>query len=211
MSSGQDERFGSIVLCGGKSRRMGRPKATLPFGPELLLQRVVRILRQVTSPCVVVAAANQQLPELPPEILITTDERPERGPLEALYAGLRVLEGKAAAAYVTACDVPLLLPEFVTRMTKLLGDHDIVVPVEDEFHHPLAAVYRVTVLPQIKQLLAQQRLRPVFLFDQVDTARVPMDQLQDVDTQLQSLVNLNHPADYEAALASAGYGDRGPS
>ena len=55
-----------IVLCGGKSTRMGVPKATLPFGPETMLQRVVRLLGTVVSPIVVVAARGQELaPELP--------------------------------------------------------------------------------------------------------------------------------------------------
>ena len=34
-------RFGGGVLCGGESRRMGRPKAWLAFGNEVMLQRVV--------------------------------------------------------------------------------------------------------------------------------------------------------------------------
>ena len=37
-------KAGGIVLAGGKSTRMGVPKATLPFGPETMLQRVVRLL-----------------------------------------------------------------------------------------------------------------------------------------------------------------------
>jgi len=53
---------GGIVLCGGKSTRMGVPKATLPFGPETMLQRVVRLLGTVVSPVVVVAAQGQPLP-----------------------------------------------------------------------------------------------------------------------------------------------------
>ena len=56
---------GGIVLCGGRSTRMGVPKATLPFGPETMLQRVVRLLGTVVSPIVVVAAREQSLPELP--------------------------------------------------------------------------------------------------------------------------------------------------
>ena len=48
---------GGVVLCGGKSTRMGQSKAMLPFGNELLLQRVVRILGEVVSPIVVVAPA----------------------------------------------------------------------------------------------------------------------------------------------------------
>ena len=51
--------IGGIVLCGGESRRMGRPKAWLPFGDELMLQRVVRILGEVVNPIVVVAAPGQ--------------------------------------------------------------------------------------------------------------------------------------------------------
>ena len=47
---------GAVVLCGGESRRMGRPKAWLPFGPELMLQRVVRLVGTVARPIVVVAA-----------------------------------------------------------------------------------------------------------------------------------------------------------
>src|SRR5829696_6313049 len=72
---------GGIVLCGGKSTRMGTSKALLPFGPETMLQRVVRILAGLVSPIVAVAAADQELPPLPTEVLISRDEREGRGPL----------------------------------------------------------------------------------------------------------------------------------
>ena len=58
-------RTGGIVLCGGRSSRMGRPKAWLPFGGELMLPRIVRILREVVEPVVVVAASDQEVPPLP--------------------------------------------------------------------------------------------------------------------------------------------------
>ena len=63
---GQAQRAGGIVLCGGKSSRMGTSKALLPFGPETMLQRVIRLLGELVSPIVAVAAAGQALPELPP-------------------------------------------------------------------------------------------------------------------------------------------------
>jgi len=64
---------GAIVLCGGKSARMGTPKALLPFGPETMLQRVVRILQEVVSPIVAVAAVGQQLPALPADVIPSKD------------------------------------------------------------------------------------------------------------------------------------------
>src|ERR1700687_6334882 len=106
---------GGIVLCGGKSTRMGSPKALLAFGSETMLQRVVRLLGTVVSPIVVVAAREQSLPKLPDDVTVTRDEREQRGPLEGLRAGLRALPDSVDVAYITSCDVPLLVPGLVER------------------------------------------------------------------------------------------------
>ena len=191
------------MLCGGKSTRMGVPKATLPFGPESMLQRVVRLLGAKVAPIVVVAARDQELPSLQADVLVARDEREAKGPLEGLRAGLTALPESVEAAYVTSCDVPLLVPAFVDRMVALLGDHDIAVMEIDGFPHPLSAVYRRAVLPQVESLLAQDRLRPVFLFDAVRTRRVSPDEMREVDPDLRTLRNLNTREDYEAALRDA--------
>src|SRR5580692_8683392 len=195
---------GGIVLCGGRSTRMGVPKATLPFGPETMLQRVVRLLGTVVAPVVVVAAREQQLPELPDDVIFTRDEREQRGPLEGLRAGLKALPEAVGIAYVTSCDVPLLVPGFVARMIELLGDLDIAVMEVDGFPHPLSAVYRRSILPHIEALLAKDRLRPVFLFDAVRTRRVRTEEIVSVDQELHTLRNLNTREDYLAALSDAG-------
>ena len=197
-----------IVLCGGKSSRMGTPKAMLPFGPETMLQRVVRLLGAVVTPIAVVAAREQDLPDLPPSVIVTRDERDARGPLEGLRAGLKALPPTIEAAYVTSCDVPLLAPAFAARMIELLGDHDIAVMEIDGFAHPLSAVYRRTTLPHIESLLAQDRLRPAFLFDAVRTRRVRPEEMSEIDPGLRTLRNLNTREDYLAALADAGFTER---
>ena len=192
---------GGIVLCGGKSTRMGVSKATLPFGPETMLQRVARLLGTVVSPVIVVAARVQSVPELPDGVTVTRDEREQRGPLEGLRAGLTALPNSVDIAYVTSCDVPLLVPAFVERMVELLGDHDIAVMEIDGFPHPLSAVYRRDTLPQVESLLEKERLRPVFLFDAVRTRRVRPEEMASVDRELRTLRNLNTREDYLAALS----------
>jgi len=194
---------GGVVLCGGKSTRMGSPKALLPFGSETMLQRVVRLLGSVVSPLVVVAAPGQDLPELPAAIIVTRDEREGRGPLEGLRAGLKALPETLDAAYVTSCDVPLLVPAFVERMIELLADNEIAVMEIDGFAHPLSAVYRRRTLPHVEALLAADRLRPAFLFDAVKTRRVQPTEMASVDPQLLTLRNLNTPQDYDEALATS--------
>ena len=197
-----------IVLSGGRSTRMGTSKALLPFGAETMLQRIVRLLGTVVSPLVVVAAPGQLLPELPSSVVITRDEREGRGPLEGLRAGLKTLPNSVECAYVTSCDVPLLVPEFVRMMVDLLGDYDICVVEIDGFTHPLSAVYRRNTLPHVEALLTANRLRPAFLFDAVRTRRVQPTELFSVDPNLLTLRNLNTPEDYRDALAAAGITNR---
>jgi molybdopterin-guanine dinucleotide biosynthesis protein A len=193
-------KVGGIVLCGGQSKRMGRPKAWLPIAGELMLPRVVRLLREVVAPIIVVAAPEQDLPMLPEDVRIVRDEEKGRGPLQGLAAGLAALQGHAEAAYASSCDVPFLKPAFVRRMIELLGMHQICVPRVGEYHHPLAAVYRIEVLEAVRRLLEEDRLRPVFLFDAVPTRVVSADELSGVDATFETLRNLNTPEDYEQAL-----------
>jgi len=191
------------VLAGGKSTRMGSSKALLPFGSETMLQRVVRLLGEVVEPMVVVAAVDQELPALPSHVIITRDEREARGPLEGLRAGLKALPSEVDAAYVTSCDVPLLVPDFVRQMLNLARGHDVAVMEIDGFTHPLSAVYSRSTLAVVEDLLAQDRLRPVFLFEAVNTRRVRPEEMT-ADPGLRTLRNLNTRDDYERALADAG-------
>lgn len=199
---------GGIVLCGGLSTRMGTSKAMLPFGPETMLQRVVRLLGTVVSPIVVVAAEAQELPALPAGIILTRDEREASGPLEGIRAGLAALPEAVDAAYITSCDVPLLVPAFVRRMIELAEGYDISVTEIDGFAHPLSAIYRRTALPHAEALLSEDQRRISHLFNRVRTRRVPASEMTGVDPELQTLRNLNTKDDYLAALAAAGYQPR---
>jgi molybdopterin-guanine dinucleotide biosynthesis protein A len=193
-------RVGGVVLCGGQSSRMGRPKAWLPFGDETMLGRVVRLLGDVVVPVIVVAAPEQDVPPLPEGVEIVRDPERGRGPLQGLSAGLAALQGKADAAYASSCDVPFLRPEFVKRMIDLLGGQAICVPDVGGYKHPLAAVYRVEVAAAARQLMAEERWRPAFLFERVPTRVVTREELADVDATMQSLWNLNTPEEYEEAV-----------
>jgi molybdopterin-guanine dinucleotide biosynthesis protein A len=201
-------RVGGVVLCGGRSRRMGRPKAWLLFGGEVLLARVVRLLGEVVAPVVVVAAPGQDLPPLPAGVEIVRDPERDRGPLVGLVAGLEALRGRADAAYLSSCDVPFLRPAFVRLVIDLLGDHQACVPRVEGFLHPLAAVYRLEVAAAAARLLSEDRLRPTFLFDVVPTRVVSAEEVAAVDPSFESLRNLNTTEQYEDALRSEGLGVR---
>jgi len=189
---------------------MGSPKAWLSFGPERMLQRVVRLVGTVAQPVVVVAANDQELPELAPDVAIVRDSVAGRGPLQGLAAGLSAFPDTVELVYATATDVPFLEPRWITRLIELIDGYDLAIPFMGDYYHPLAALYRRSaVLPAIEGLLLADRLRPVFLVDAVKTRVVREAELSVVDPELQTLRNLNFPEDYQRALLDAGFGAAG--
>jgi molybdenum cofactor guanylyltransferase len=196
-----------IVLAGGRSSRMGTPKAALEWHGSTLLRRVVGIVgRAVDGPVVVVRAAGQPLPELPDGVEVVEDAREGRGPLQGLAAGLHAVRDRAPVAYVSSTDVPLLHPRFVRRVLGALDDDtDVVLPHVGGFPHPLAAAYRTELADAVERLIAEDRMRPAFLFEacrvrRLDAAALLEDPaLAALDPHLDSVLNLNEPADYDAA------------
>ena len=126
----------AVILCGGESRRMGRPKAWLPFGDERMLERVVRLAGTVARPIVVVAASGQELPELAVDVAVVRDPVAGRGPLQGLAAGLGALPDSVELAYATATDVPFLEPRWIGRLVELSDGYDLVIPFVGGYHHP---------------------------------------------------------------------------
>ena len=187
---------GGIVLCGGKSSRMGRPKPWLPIAGVPMLCRVVQTLAQVVQPVVVVSARELTLPPLPAEVIIAYDEQPDRGPMQGLAAGLACIAERADAAFVTSCDVPLLRAAFVKRMMELAEGYSLCLPDFADGAHPLAGVYRVSMLAEVQALLNRDQLRLLDLLDRVPTRRVREAELLDIDPEFVSLRNINTPAEY---------------
>jgi molybdenum cofactor guanylyltransferase len=196
-----------IVLAGGRSSRMGTPKAALEWHGSTLLRRVVGIVgRAVDGPIVVVRAPDQALPALPDAVEVVEDAREGRGPLQGLVAGLEAVRDRAPIAYVSSTDVPLLHPRFVARVIAALDDDvDVVLPHVRGFPQPLSAAYRTELADTVERLIAEDRMRPAFLFEacrvrRLDAAALLADPaLAALDPELDSVLNLNEPADYDAA------------
>jgi molybdopterin-guanine dinucleotide biosynthesis protein A len=201
--------FAGIVLAGGRSSRMGTPKAALEWHGSTLLRRTVGIISRVTDgPVVVVRAPGQTLPALPPHIEIVDDPREGMGPVQGLAAGLAAIVGRAEIAFVSSTDLPFLHPAFVRRV--LCAAHegaDVGLPLARGYPQPLAASYRTALAPVAERLVARHRLRPAFLFEECTVSRLDEAALRAdpvlaaLDPGLDSVVNINEPADYQAARA----------
>jgi len=190
---------------------MGTPKAALEWHGATLLHRTVSIVARATSgPVVVVRALGQDLPEpLPAGVLVVDDPREGKGPVQGIAAGLAALAGRAETAFIASTDLPFLHPAFIRRVLRGLSDagQDVCLPVARGYPQPLAAAYRVALAETAERLVKEGRLRPAFLFaecavNRLDDAELLADPvLAALDPHLDSLLNVNEPADYAAARA----------
>jgi molybdenum cofactor guanylyltransferase len=200
-----------VVLAGGRSSRMGTPKAALEWHGSTLLRRTAGVLARATGgPVVVVRAPGQDLPSLPKGTLVADDPREGKGPVQGIAAGLAALRGRADAAFIASTDMPFLHPAFIRRVLRVLGDSegtDVALPVARGYRQPLAAAYRVSLADTAERLVKEDRLRPAFLFEEctvetLDGAALKQDPvLAALDPDLDSVVNVNTQADYQAARA----------
>jgi molybdenum cofactor guanylyltransferase len=186
---------------------MGTAKAALEWHGSTLLRRTVGIIARVTDgPVVVVRAPGQELPELPPQTEVVDDPREGLGPVQGLAAGLAALTGRAEVAFVSSTDMPFLHPAFVRRVLRAAQDGaDVGLPVARGYPQPLAAAYRTALAPLAAKLVAEERLRPAFLFEECVVERLDESALRAdpvlaaLDPGLDSVVNVNEPAGYQAA------------
>lgn len=161
------------VLAGGESRRLGRDKAGERVAGERMVDRAVAALRAHCADVVVVSSRVQtpsgDWPRVP-------DLRVGCGPLAGIEAALdRASSSGASAAFVLACDLPLVDGSVVASvLAARAGARAAAVAREgDPDFEPLCAVYSVDCLPVVTRLLDEGVRAAGALFRAVDGRRVP--------------------------------------
>lgn len=188
---------------------MGQCKADLPFGSQTLLERTVEILSPLVDVCVLVAGREQQMSDLltaQEAVIVVRDEQDFEGPLFGLANGLKVLPSTVTEFFLGACDSPFLSPQLLKFLFEQLRSQEMqaVVPEAEGFPHPLCAVYQRDVNTEVDRLVDAGERKFRRLLERLSLQKVGEEELKQIDPQLDSLCNLNSPADYFKALERAG-------
>jgi len=185
---------------------MGRDKAALPFGPETLLERVLRLVRPQVDDVVIAAGARQGVPS---GFTVVRDASPGLGPLPALHHALGHV--KHDWTFVVACDAPLLQPGIIPRLLGLATGWEAAIPTIDGMRMTACAVYGTS--PALRHASALAGIGSAGLHDLTDRLRarsVSAAELKDADPSLLSFTPCNTPEEYRHALALAGLKEHPP-
>ncbi len=194
-----------IVLCGGLSRRMGRPKALLPWFGRSMIEHVVSLLEGCVDETIVVTSEALSISSVALAARIVVDRDPARGPLAALRDGLAA--SGAELAFVTACDAPFLSEEHVEALFgRASAEAGAAAPIAEGFVQVLSAVYPVRAAGAAEALLSEGIASPAALLERIGFARVDGDAQRLAPNAPAPWTGFNTPGEY---LALARHRDPG--
>jgi molybdenum cofactor guanylyltransferase len=206
----------AVILAGGRSSRMGLPKATLPFGPSTILERLIDTLGSAFAEIIVVAAPLRDEPFSIDRTLQARTNRTERagsahliierddaafeGPVQAMRRGLARASGEIV--FACSCDLPLLRAEVAVALCAMLvaGD-DAVIPQIDGMPQPLCAAYRrERAVAALAAMETAGEKRVTLIAERLNVRTIDEPALRKIDPDLRSFLNVNTAEDYARAL-----------
>ncbi len=179
-----------VILAGGRSRRMGRDKATLSFDGTTLFDRTLQIFEDLFHDNLIAG----DRPDLEkPHIPALADRYPGSA-LGGLYTGLEAAQ--TPYIFVAACDMPFIDPAIIRLIAERRRSFDAVIPRTGQGLEPLFGIYGKRCLEPIKQQLEEGNFRVFDFYDQVKIRYLEEDELPP-DWQ-RTLANVNTPEELDA-------------
>lgn len=179
------------ILAGGKSSRMGRNKALLPYGGHSFLEQLIQVCSVFPE---VLLSVDHTEPYAHLGVPMVVDQLEGFGPLEGIYQLLRACQSPYLLAVAT--DMPQLSPAFLQALAGCLhGEEDCLVLLRDGRPEPLCSIYSKGALPVLEQMRREGCHRPRQLFDQVNTRWVDLSSL---GFEAAVISNINTPEEYHS-------------
>ena len=135
-----------LVLAGGDSRRMGRPKPWVEVGDTVLLRYVVERLAPAFSEVMVSFSEPEQMEQLVP-YRVVFDRKRAAGPLAGLEAGM--MAARHEVLFAVACDMPYVTRRVAEIAVAAARRCDAAIPRHDGLFEPVCGAYRKSSLPAI--------------------------------------------------------------
>jgi molybdopterin-guanine dinucleotide biosynthesis protein A len=184
-------------MAGGRSRRMGRDKALLPWAEGTLLDHAVGRLREAAAEVRVLCGARPRY--LGRGVPVEIDAVREAGALGGLLTGLARL--RSGPGLFLAVDLPGAGAGLLRRLVELCAGCDAVVPVTASGPEPLCACYGPGCLEPVRGCLERGDLKMTAFWPSVRVREVREAELREFGDPALMFRNLNTPGDYDALRA----------
>jgi molybdopterin-guanine dinucleotide biosynthesis protein A len=181
-----------IIFAGGKSSRMGRDKALLPFGgyPTLTQYQLERFKPYFQK--IYIGCKDKRKFDFEADFVEDLKNYEDSAPHIGLISAFEKLDTDTIC--VLSVDTPFFEPNhFQTLLEQNSKDCDAIIAKSPNGNQPLCAIYKYSSLPTLKQLAKIKKYRFTHLFEKIQTTFVPFDEEK-------IFTNLNTPDEYTKAI-----------
>ena len=143
------KKFGTaVILCGGKSSRMGFDKCKITIGKKHIYEYIAEKLEKVFEEIILVTSKDSSISSV--KYKVVKDIVEECGPIGGIYTGL--LSSTSEYAFFTACDMPFVDIDLIKHMINVLDGNGCVgsVAKHGEFIEPLHSFYSKAMSDSVK-------------------------------------------------------------
>ena len=194
-----------IILCGGKSSRMGQDKGSMIIQDKPMIKHILSTLNHQINEAIIVLNDQKRIEKYgefinPSDysytITFVEDTIKNKGPMPGIMTGLSCINSDYAL--ILPCDSPYVSQNYINTIFKENdGKHQAVVPYHDEnlklkTSEPLHSIYNRNIIPIIENLIKEDVLHIKGLIEKIDTKFVLIDNKK---IEKKEFRNLNRPED----------------
>ncbi len=194
-----------IILCGGKSSRMGRDKGSMIIQNKPMIKHILSTLNHQINEVIIVLNDESRIAKygefINPQdysfkLIFVEDEVKNKGPLPGIMTGLRKINSEHAL--ILPCDSPYVTPNYInTIFGELDENYQAIVPYHDpenklKTSEPLHSIYSRNIIPEIEKLISEDVLHIKGLIEKIDAKFILIDNKK---IEKKEFRNLNRPED----------------
>ena len=183
--------MGCGILAGGKSSRMGKEKALLPFRESTFLDTICTVLEDTGLFDEKIISSSGNFIPMKAGWIPVRDCFQGKGPIGGMHAVLK--ESKMEAVFFTSCDMPFLEKNFVANLCGEWKENleGVAVITKEGRKHPLCGIYRTSLLPKIEDAILAEDYRLLNVLDSCKIKWLSLSRQEEI-----FVTNINTPKEY---------------
>jgi molybdopterin-guanine dinucleotide biosynthesis protein A len=190
----------AVILAGGENRRMPVLKAFIEVEGRRIIERNLRIMKQLFHDTYIITNQPEQYSYLDTSLL--GDVYGIRGPMTGIFTAL--LNSTRRWVFITACDMPFISEGLIRHMASKRVNCDAVVPMYKGRPEPLFAFYSTRLRASLERSLSsgQRSMKRFLLNHRKRVQYITSREIKKIDMKGHSFINLNTPEDVDFFLGT---------
>ena len=188
------EYFGTaVILCGGKSSRMGFDKCKIKVKNKFLIEIIAEQLEQIFQNIIFVSDDIEKFGNT--KYGVVKDIVTSSGPIGAIYTGLK--QATSRYVFVTACDMPIINLEYIKYMMQLIKNEKIegVVTYNCKYIEPLYAFYSIDMISTFEDEIQKHKFKILDVIKNSKMYYVEEKKARQYSSNMDIFTNLNYTSD----------------